>query len=246
MKEQTPDKEEILRVLQGHAPRAMHVGELCGRLKVPRSQKDAVVRQLLLLAEDNFVGEMPGLRFRALSKPNNQKRGRKKQKETRGRGRRAEERSAETATLSPILEGKLTMTRQGYGFVNVYDGDSDVFIPPDGVGPALHGDQVQVRAKPSSKGRDGRVVGIVERRTSRVTGTIQGRGRGVVFQPDDERLRSPMRVIGKPPKRAGGSKVALAEIVTFPQRREDRPEVRITEILGAEGVARIEVEKIKI
>lgn len=246
MNEQIPDKDEILGVLQGHAPRAMHVGELCGRLKVPRSARDAVVKQLLLLAEDHLVGEMPGLRFRALDKPNAKKRGRKKQKETRGRGRRAQERLVEAASLSPILEGRLTMTRQGYGFVNVYDGNPDIFIPPDGVGPALHGDQVQVRAKPSPKGREGHVVGIVERRQPRVTGTLHPRGRGMVFEPDDERLRSPMRIVGKVPKRAGKHKVALGEIVKFPQRREDRPEVRVTEVLGAEGVARIEVEKIKI
>jgi ribonuclease R len=55
-----------------------------------------------------------------------------------------------------------------------------------------------------------------------------------------------MRVVGKTPKRGTKGKVALAEIVRFPQKREDRPEVRIVEILGAEGIARIEVEKIKI
>ncbi|MGB5809782.1 MAG: ribonuclease R [Polyangiales bacterium] len=248
MKNQTPEKDSILRVLQGHAPRAMHVGELCGRLKVPRTERDAVVRQLLLLAEDGLVGEMPGSRFRAISKPNNQKRGRAtaKKKETRGRGRRAQERTAEAGAPGPLLEGKLTMTRQGYGFVNVYDGNSDVFIPPDGVGPALHGDQVQVRAKPSPKGRDGHIVGIVQRRTPKVTGTLHSRGRGVVFEPDDERLRSPMKIVGKLPKRTSKGKVALAEIVSFPQQREDRPEVSILEVLGAEGVARIEVEKIKI
>ena len=246
MKERLPDKDEILRALQGHAPRAMHVGELCGRLKVPRSARDAVVRQLLLLAEDNLVGEMPGLRFRALDKPSAKKRGRQKQKENRGRGRRAQERLAEVAALTPILEGKLTMTRQGYGFVNVYDGNPDIFIPPDGVGPALHGDKVQVRAKPSPKGREGHVVGIVERRQPRVTGTLHPRGRGLVFEPDDDRLRSPMRIVGKAPRRAVKNKVALGEIVKFPQRGEDRPEVRIIEMLGAEGVARIEVEKIKI
>ena len=66
------------------------------------------------------------------------------------------------------------------------------------------------------------------------------------FEPDDDRLRSPMRVVGKVPKAAKKDEVTLAEIVTFPQRREDRPEVRILEVLGAQGVARIEVEKIKI
>ena len=246
MTEQIPEKDEILRVLQAHAPRAMHVGELCGRLEVSRAAKDEVVRQLLLLAEDNLVSEMPGLRFRALTGSKSPKRGREKQKETRGRGRRAQERLAEAVATAPMLEGRLTMTRQGYGFVKVYDGESDVFIPPDAVGPALHGDQVQVRARPSPKGREGQIVGIVERRTARVTGTLHARGRGVVFEPDDERLRAPMRVVGKAPKQGAKGKVALAEIVRFPQEREDRPEVRILEVLGAEGVARIEVEKIKI
>jgi len=246
MTEQIPEKDEILRVLQAHAPRAMHVGELCGRLKVSRAAKDEVVRQLLLLAEDDAVGEMPGLRFRALSGAKNKKPGREKTKATRGRGRRAQERLAEATAGSPMLEGRLTMTPKGYGFVNLYDGEPDVFIPPDAVGPALHGDRVQVRARPSPKGREGHVVGIVERRSARVTGTLHPRGRGVVFEPDDERLRTPMRVVGKAPKRGARGKVALAEIVRFPQEREDRPEVCILEVLGAEGVARIEVEKIKI
>ncbi len=246
MKEQIPQKDEILRVLQAHAPRAMHVGELCGRLEVSRAAKDEVVRQLLLLADDNVVGEMPGLRFRALAGSKNKKRGREKQKASRGRGRRAQERLAEAAAMAPMLEGRLTITRQGYGFVNVFDGNPDVFIPVDAMGPALHGDQVQVRAKPSAKGREGHIVGVVERRPARVTGTLHPRGRGVVFEPDDERLRSPMRVVGKAPKRGTKGKVALAEIVRFPQKREDRPEVRILELLGAEGIARVEVEKIKI
>ncbi len=246
MKEQIPEKEEILEVLQAHAPRAMHVGELCGRLDVSRAAKDEVVRQLLLLADDNVVGEMPGLRFRALKGAKNKKRGRQKQKTTRGRGRRAQERLVEAVAMTPLLEGRLTITRQGYGFVNVYDGNPDVFIPASALGPALHGDQVQLRTKPSAKGREGHIVGVVERRPARVTGTLHARGRGVVFEPDDERLRSPMRVVGRAPKRGAKGKVALAEIVRFPQKREDRPEVRIVEMLGAEGIARIEVEKIKI
>jgi ribonuclease R len=248
MKQDIPEKNEILQVLQAHAPRAMHVGELCGRLDVSRDAKDEVVRRLLLLADENLVGEMPGLRFRALAGSKNQKRGREKSKAIRGRGSKATEaeRPGLSPSVSPVIEGRLTMTRQGYGFVNVYDGSPDVFIPPDAVGPALHGDTVQLRARASAKGRDGHIVGIVERRLKNVTGTLHPRGRGMSFEPDDERLRSPMRVVGKVPKSAKKDNVTLAEIVTFPQRREDRPEVRILEVLGAQGVARIEVEKIKI
>ena len=246
MNEEIPEKNEILQVLQANAPRAMHVGELCGRLNVPRSAKDEIVRRLLLLEDENLVTEMPGLRFRALAVDKNKKRGREQAKTTRGRGRKAEERQQLAAPLTPVIEGKLTMTRQGYGFVNVYDGGSDVFIPPDAVGPSLHGDTVQLRARPSSKGREGLIVGIVERRLKNVTGMLHPRGRGMSFEPDDERLRSPMRVVGKVPKSVRKGDVILAEIVTFPQRSEDRPEVGIVEVLGAQGVARTEVEKIKI
>ena len=248
MKKDIPENDEILRTLQAHSPRAMHVGALCERLGVSRGAKDEIVRRLLLLADENLVREMPGLRFRAIDGSKNKKRGRDKIKATRGRGRKARE--AERPDLAPpiipAIEGRLTMTRQGYGFVNVYDGGPDVFIPPDAVGPALHGDTVQLRARASAKGRDGHIVGIVERRLRKVTGTLHPRGRGMIFEPDDERLRSPMRVIGSVPKAAKKDSVTLAEIVTFPQRREDRPEVRILEVLGAQGVARIEVEKIKI
>lgn len=158
MKEQVPNQDEILKVLESHAPRAMHVGELCGRLNVPRAAKDEVVRRLLLLAEENLVGEMPGLRFRALKGGKNKKRGRETTKTTRGRGRKAQRRIELAAAVTPAIEGRLTMTRQGYGFVNVYDGSPDVFVPPDAVGPALHGDMVQIRARPSPKGREGHVV----------------------------------------------------------------------------------------
>jgi ribonuclease R len=246
MKDNLPSQEEILQVLQSHAPRAMHVGELCGRLNVPRSAKDEIIRRLLLLADENLVGEMPGLRFRAAKGQKAKKRGREKSQATRARGRKAQERLELAAAATPAIEGRLTMTRQGYGFVNVYDGSPDVFIPPDAVGPALHGDMVQIRARPSPKGREGHVVGIAERRPKDVTGTLHPRGRGMIFEPDDGRLRSPMRVVGKVPKAAKTGGVMLAEIVGFPQRSEDRPEVRILEVLGAQGVARIEVEKIKI
>ncbi len=246
MKDNLPNQDDLLEALKSHGPRAMHVGELCGRLGISRSHKDEVVRALLLLAEQNLVVEMPGLRFRATQSTKSKKRGRERSKETRGRGRKAQERLELASAVTPAIEGRLTMTRQGYGFVNVYDGGPDVFIPPDAVGPALQGDTVQIRARPSPKGREGHVVGILERRPKEVTGTLHARGRGMIFEPDDERLRAPMRVVGNVPKAAKKGGVVLAELVGFPQRSEDRAEVRIVDVLGAQGVARIEVEKIKI
>ena len=152
----------------------MCIRDRCGRLGVSRKLRDEVVRQLLLLAEDGLVGEMPGLRFRALDrgKGKGEKSGRAKGRRTKDEGgsRKRSRRTIEEKPTAapPVLAGKLTMTTQGYGFVNVLDGSPDVFVPPDGVGPALHGDKVQVRVRPSRKGREGSVVGVVERRPGRM------------------------------------------------------------------------------
>ena len=121
MKKDIPEKEEILQVLQAHGPRAMHVGELCGRLEVSRGAKDEIVRRLVLLADENLVREMPGLRFRATDGAKTSKRGREKAKATRGRKAQEAERQDLSPAAAPVIEGRLTMTRQGYGFVNVYD-----------------------------------------------------------------------------------------------------------------------------
>ena len=67
------------------------------------------------------------------------------------------------------------------------------------------------------------------------------------FEPDDERLRSPDARGRQGPEVRPKKETSFSQrSSTFPQRSEDRPEVGIVEVLGAQGVARTEVEKIKI
>src|SRR6187549_3386660 len=60
------DLDKLLEVLRKHKGRALHVMEVCSRLGVPNSQRDAVRAALDTLSEDNRIQELPGLRFRAL------------------------------------------------------------------------------------------------------------------------------------------------------------------------------------
>ena len=138
------------------------------------------------------------------------------------------------------------MTDRGFGFVSLDAGGPDAFIAPDRVGAALHGDRVSIRIAPTPKGPEGWIVEVLERGNTQLTGVVQSRGRGFVFIPDDQRLRSPMRVEGNVPRRMQRDTTVLAQIAVFPQNNDDRGTVELLEVLGQPGVVEIEVAKIKI
>jgi ribonuclease R len=226
------EKEHVLSVLREREPRAIHVGEICARLGIPKSRTEQLVRVLEQLRQEGLAREMPGRRYRL----------EKESGRPAPRTRPTERRSAP----GPRIIGRLAMTTRGFGFVTATDGGPDVFIPPTGVGPALHGDKVEVETRPSEKGREGEVIGILERRTARITGEIVFFGKNAFFEPDDPRLRTPMRIDGPLPTELGSNDTVVGELVRYPQHREDDAAVRIVEILGVRGVTEVETRKIEI
>ena len=92
------------------------------------------------------------------------------------------------------LTGVLTMHPRGFGFVSGGK-DGDVFVPPDAVFEALHGDTVKVEiVGRSPKGAEGRIAGVVQRRNPRVSGILRRKGKSAWVEPDDSRLRGPLVV----------------------------------------------------
>ncbi len=85
-----------------------------------------------------------------------------------------------TASLSPTL--RLAGT------------DLDIFIPPDGMGSALHGDRVEVHFQRSTKGfkgegrMEGRVIQVIERAQKTVVGQFHAGTRYNYVMPFDQRI----------------------------------------------------------
>ena len=213
----------MVEALRKHAPRALHVGELCKRVGATKTQRDEMLDVLDELHGLGLVTEMPGNRYRIKAAP-----------------------KPKTAKRYGVITGVLQMTPRGFGFVDAADGESDVFIPPTGVGPALHGDRVEVAARPSPKGREGDVVAVLQRRPARFTGTLMKIKRQLLIEPDDARLRGPMPVTQSVKKQRAEGLSVVAEIEEFPQSAHDVPKARVVEVLGVEGMTRVEVAKIKI
>ncbi len=102
-------------------------------------------------------------------------------------------------TKSPsLVSGRLIGHRDGYGFVvsdvPLAGTDLDIFIPPDGMGSALHGDRVEVHAQRSTKGfrgegrMEGRVIQVTERAQKTVVGQFHCGPRYNYVMPFDQRI----------------------------------------------------------
>src|SRR6185436_8283126 len=140
-------------------------------------------------------------------------------------------------------EGMLSVHPRGFAFVNA-GGREDVFLPPSGIGPALHGDTVRVAVVARTpRGPEGRVDAVIKRRNPRVSGVLRKRRKSCWLEPDDERIRGPI-VVTQFDATAKDGMAAVVNITRFPETAEENPEAELVSVLGEQGAAEVEVAKI--
>ena len=138
------------------------------------------------------------------------------------------------------------MNPRGFGFVAGGAGQDDVYVPPDAIGGALHGDRVLVTVvAQSDRGLEGRIEKIVKRRSPRVAGVLRRRGRSSWLEPDDSRLRGPI-VVTDVSKAAKDGDAAVVSITRFPEFQDENPEAELVSVLGPPGEPNVEITKILV
>jgi ribonuclease R len=139
--------------------------------------------------------------------------------------------------------GKLSMNPRGFGFVAAL-GKDDVYVAPDAIGAAFHGDKVEIEiVGRSNRGVEGRVVNIVARRSPRIAGLLRRRGKSAWLEPDDSRIRGPI-VLSSASKIGRDGEAAVASITRFPEFPDENAEAELISVLGAPGDPNVEVAKI--
>lgn len=90
---------------------------------------------------------------------------------------------------SQTVEGPLSITSKGFGFVEVTDGP-DVFVAYEHLSTAMDGDRVRAElfARTSRKKPAGRVVKVLERSGKPIIGVFRRTDSGGTVFPEDERL----------------------------------------------------------
>ncbi|BCG46900.1 3'-to-5' exoribonuclease RNase R [Citrifermentans bremense] len=134
------------------------------------------------------------------------------------------------------VRGKLSVHRDGYGFVMPEDGGEDLFVPARYLSEYMHGDIVEAQVVSTRRDgkREGRVTALVQRGVTEIVGRFEAIGKGGRVIPDDPKLGRDLFVT---PGAAGGAskakdgQIVLAQITAYPAGA--RPlEGRITEVLG--------------
>lgn len=143
-----------------------------------------------------------------------------------------------------LVVGTFQGHERGFGFVvPLGPGGEDLFIAPEAMGGAMHGDRVVARR--AGRGRGGRqpegeVIRVLHRANPRVVGTFE-REKGVGFvTPDEKRL--PFSIVvpsGAADRAASGHKVVV-EITRWPEARR-APEGRVVESLGPSGAPGVDI-----
>ena len=141
------------------------------------------------------------------------------------------------------VEGTLAVTPGGRGFVDRGEAFEDVLVQGQDLGVALDGDRVELEAWQGTRRMVGRVVSVLERGRSKITGNLSpGEDGALLLLPDDIRLPSPIPVRDAGEARAG--QAVLAEIVAYPEELGQAPEVRVDRILGEPDLLITEVAKV--
>ena len=155
------------------------------------------------------------------------------------RGRRFGAKSA----LGDVV-GRFARHRAGFGFVNPDDGSDDLFIRIGAQGSALHGDVVAAReiARRADGKREGRIVRVVERASSRVSGVFyETASGGGIVEPLDKGFGFEIVVRRGDTAEAKSGEIVGVGLDVFPDEQH-AAKGRVVERLGRPDEPGVDVE----
>jgi ribonuclease R len=183
-----PSPQEILKLFDQDPQRTFRLRELVLELGLRSSQARELKSVLKDLARDRKLVYLKKNHYALVHK------GRHAAQEAPGRTIPP----ARPSKSPNVVSGRLIGHRAGYGFVvpdvPLAGTDLDIFIPPDGMGSALHGDRVEVHVQRSTKSfkgearMEGRVILVTERAQKTVVGQFHCGPQYNYVMPFDQRI----------------------------------------------------------
>jgi ribonuclease R len=153
-----------------------------------------------------------------------------------------------------LIAGRLTMHRDGFGFV-IPDANAlspsmksrltgDIFIPPNAIGNAMHGDQVLVdvvATRPDGRA-EGRIVRAVVRRHPTVVGIFHYGSRHNFVKPIDSKLTQEIVI---PPGMEYPSDPSVSPVLDQEPKTQRSQKKSVDRVLGDEAARRTEWTDLK-
>jgi ribonuclease R len=151
-------------------------------------------------------------------------------------------------SIPRYAEGKLQLTKQGFGFVKTEDEQEDIFIAPRFIGSASDGDTVRVSLFAESTGRkkglkkEGEIIEVLSRSNTAIVGTLQ-RNRKLYVVANDNRNGKDVFVSKDDLNGAEEGDKVVVEIESWGSGHQN-PEGKIIEVLGQAGEVASEIKSV--
>lgn len=130
------------------------------------------------------------------------------------------------------VEGYIELTARGAGFVVVDGEERDIYIAPQNVHRALHGDKVSVQIIKEGKSRtEGEVLNVIDRERTQFVGTLEIHERFAFLIPDNQRLGTDIYIPLEKLNGAKNGEKVLVKITVWP-KSTDSPYGEVVERLG--------------
>jgi ribonuclease R len=133
------------------------------------------------------------------------------------------------------VKAVIDITRSGKGFIINPDGD-DAIVYPENLGRALSGDIVEAVITMRGKTKVGRVIQVLERKTSTFVGEIVNTPKGLMLHPDDSRVNIDFLIVG-----ASGAPIGHKAILDVTEWDAAPPQGKIRSVIGKAGEHETEI-----
>lgn len=139
-------------------------------------------------------------------------------------------------TKGGFIEGKVDMTQSGSAFIVSPDQEEDVFIAPNNLNQALHGDKVRVFIFPykGKKRPEGEIVEIIETGKRQYVGTVQMSPNYIFVVPDGKQMPFDIFVPMRKANEAKDGDKVIVKVTEIPKAGKN-PIGEIVEVLGRPG-----------
>ncbi len=209
-------EESILKLLHKKTTRPMKVAELVRCLSVPDHQRREFRNHLKEMVQNGDLVKIRGGRYGLADEMN-------------------------------LVSGSLQGHSNGYGFVtpDQSDGSEDIYISRKNMNGAMHRDRVMVRVegKRGYEREEGRVIRILERKTTTLVGTFEPFGGQGMVIPMESKYFHDVFVAAENQAGAKRGQVVVIEITGYPTRHQPLTG-KVIEILGHSDDPEVEVRAV--
>lgn len=147
------------------------------------------------------------------------------------------------AQAMSLITGYFEAHRDGYGFVILEKpGERDIFVPARWTAGAMNNDRVIARVENRQR-RDGRIIRILERATTRIVGRLDVTRTASYVRPKNKAIPFDLYISPADRGKALHGDTVVAEVISYPTDKRP-PSARIVKVLGKPEDPKSEVESI--